>query len=246
MARAGRWSKCWKRCCASRTPHPFITEEIWQRIAPLAGRSGDTIMYQPYPQAEAALIDADAVNEAGWIMEFIMGIRRIRSGMDVPPSRPLRVLLQHGSEQDRARVDTNRALLTRLARLDTLRWLDSGEEPPESATALLGEMKILIPLAGLIDKDAELARLGKEIERLSRDIERSEGKLANTQYVERAPAEVVAKERERLAEQKSAKGRWRSSWKRSGRFEQAEGASSLINAGISCGAVTTGPPYQHI
>jgi valyl-tRNA synthetase len=209
LQRGTRWTLVEVLETVLRLAHPFIpfiTEEIWQRVAPLAGRRGETIMYQPYPQAEPALIDADAVTEAGWIMEFIMGIRRIRSGMDVPPSRPLRVLLQHGTEQDRARVDSNRALLTRLARLDTLRWLDSGEEPPESATALLGDMKILIPLAGLIDKDAELARLNKEIERLSRDIERCEGKLANTQYVERAPAEVVAKERERLAEQRNARG----------------------------------------
>ena len=179
---------------------PFITEEIWQRVAPLAGRQGETIMLQPYPEADIALLDERAVAEAGWIMEFVMGIRRIRSGMDVPPSKALPLLLQHGSAEDRARTEANRALLQRLARLDDMRWLDDSEQAPESATALLGEMKLLIPLAGLIDKDAELARLGKEIERLSGDIERSETRLANQNYVERAPAHVVEKERERLAE----------------------------------------------
>ncbi|MDX9740125.1 MAG: valine--tRNA ligase [Gammaproteobacteria bacterium] len=179
---------------------PFITEEIWQRVAPLAGREGDTIMLQPYPAADIALLDEQAVTEAGWIMEFVMGIRKIRSGMDVPPSKALPLLLQHGTEADRSRAATHRNLLLRLARLDDIRWLDAGEQAPESATALLGEMKLLIPLAGLIDKDAELARLGKELARLAGDIERSETRLANQNYVERAPAHVVEKERERLTE----------------------------------------------
>jgi valyl-tRNA synthetase len=179
---------------------PFITEEIWQRVAPLAGRQGETIMLQPYPVADLALLDEGAEAEAGWIMEFIMGIRRIRSGMDVPPSKALPLLLQDGSAEDRARTETYSALLLRLARLDNMRWLAEGEQAPEAATALLGEMKLLIPLAGLIDKDAELARLSKEIQRLNGEIERAEARLANQNYVERAPAHVVEKERTRLAE----------------------------------------------
>ncbi len=178
---------------------PFITEEIWQRIAPLAGRAGMTVMQQPWPTPDASLRDEAVETEAAWIMTFVMGVRRIRSSMNIAPSKPLPVLLQHGSADDRARLGTHRTALATLARLESIDWLD-GDEAPESATALVGEMKVLIPLAGLIDKDAELARLGKELGRLAGDIERCEGKLANRNYVERAPAHVVDKERERLAE----------------------------------------------
>ncbi|MDR2877055.1 MAG: valine--tRNA ligase [Chromatiales bacterium] len=183
---------------------PFITEEIWQRIAPLAGRSGDTIMLQPYPEENRSLLDENAVSEAAWIMEFVMGIRRIRSGMDVPPSKALPVLLQNGGSEDHKRVTEHATLLLRLARLDGIRWLDSTEQAPESATALLGDMKLMIPLAGLIDKDAELARLAKELGKLANDIERSETRLANSSYVDKAPAHVVEKERERLADMRAS------------------------------------------
>ncbi len=179
---------------------PFITEEIWQRVAPLAGRSGMTIMQQPWPIADAAQIDERAEAEAAWLMSFVMGIRRIRSSMNIAPSKPLPVLLRQGSEDDRALLDRHRSALLSLARLATIEWLEAGDHAPESATALVGEMQVLIPLAGLIDKDAELARLGKELARLAGDIERCDAKLANRNYVERAPAHVVDKERERLAE----------------------------------------------
>ncbi len=179
---------------------PFITEEIWQRVAPLAGRSGMTIMLQPWPSVDAALLDEAAEAEAAWLMAIVMGVRRIRSSMNIAPSRPLPVLLRHGSAQDRALLESLRAALTALARLESIDWIEDGDEAPESATALVGELQVLIPLAGLIDKDAELARLGKELARLAGDIERSEAKLANRNYIERAPAHVVDKERERLAE----------------------------------------------
>jgi valyl-tRNA synthetase len=179
---------------------PFITEEIWQRVAPLAGRRGMTIMQQPWPALDASLLDEDAEGEAAWLMSFVMGVRRIRSSMNITPSKPLPVLLQHGSEADRTLLGAHRTALTSLARLASIDWLEPGDDAPESATALVGEMKVLIPLSGLIDKDAELARLGKELTRLGGDIERSEAKLANRNYIERAPAHVVDKERERLAE----------------------------------------------
>jgi len=178
---------------------PFITEEIWQRIAPLAGRSGPTIMLQPYPQFgvdEAE--DAQAVADIQWLMSFVMGVRKIRSGMNIPPGKALPVLLQHGGETDRARVADNTDYLRTLARLESLTWLDAHATPPESATALVGEMKLFIPMAGLIDKDAEMARLGKELARLQGEAQNCEARLANPNYVERAPAHVVARERERL------------------------------------------------
>jgi valyl-tRNA synthetase len=183
---------------------PFITEEIWQRVAPLAGKSGSTIMLQPYPQAEAGKEDAQAVADMEWVQAFIIGVRSIRGEMNIAPGKPLAVLLDHGGEQDRRRLEENRAFLSTLARLESVAWLEAGARPPVSATALVGGMRILIPMAGLIDKDAELTRLGKEIARLGKDLERAEGKLANPNYVNKAPAEVVEKERQRALEVRSA------------------------------------------
>jgi len=183
---------------------PFITEEIWQRVAPLAGKSGESIMLQPYPGAEAALIDRAAVDEMRWLMDFILGVRRIRGEMNIAPRKPLPVLLQNYSVQDRARVEATRAYTSFLSSLESVTFLATDAAAPEAATALVGEMKVLIPMAGLIDKDAELARLTKEIEKLQTDIARGEGKLQNPSFVERAPAQVVAKERQRLDEMHSA------------------------------------------
>ncbi len=183
---------------------PFITEEIWQRVAPLAGVQGTTIMLQPYPQPERARIDAEALDEMEWVMRFIVGVRNIRGEMNIKPTRALPLLLQGGSAADAERVERNRLYLMTLARLDALRCLEPGEPAPESATALAGELKLLIPMAGLIDKNAELGRLGKEVERLRRDLAASRTKLQNPSYVERAPATVVAKERLRVQEMEGA------------------------------------------
>ncbi|HHH38580.1 MAG TPA: valine--tRNA ligase, partial [Sedimenticola sp.] len=183
---------------------PFITEEIWQNVAPLANVRGETIMLQPYPAADPALIDEAAVAEMAWVQQFILGVRRIKGEMNIAPGKPLPVLLQNASPRDRERLARNRHYLDFLARLASVTLLEAGEEAPESATALVGEMKLLIPMAGLIDKAAELARLEKEIGRIEADVKRIEGKLANANFVERAPAAVVEKERGRLADQQSA------------------------------------------
>ena len=178
---------------------PFITEEIWQRVAPLAGIRSDTIMLQPYPAFDSAVLDDAAATEMQWVMEFILGIRKIRSGMNIKPGQPLPVLLQNTSELDRNRVGRNINYLQSLARIESIRILES-EDAPESATALVGEMRILIPMAGLINKEEECARLKKEIDRLVQEAERLEAKLANAKFVDRAPAEVVDKERQKLAD----------------------------------------------
>ena len=183
---------------------PFITEEIWQRVAPLAGQHGPTIMLQPYPEPDPEPNDAVAVAEMEWVKGFIIGVRAIRGEMNISPGKPLCVCLQHGSEADRERLLHSEQYLKALARLDSIDWLAPEAEPPESATALVGEMKILIPMAGLIDKEAELARLGKEIDRMRKDLERSEGKLANPDYTQKAPPEVVARERQRATDCRAA------------------------------------------
>ena len=185
---------------------PFITEEIWQRVAPLSGIEGDTIMLQPYPISDESKIDNEAVQNTDWLMAVILGVRRIRGEMNIAPSKPLPVLLQNGSPQDAERLETNRVYLNRLARLETMTWLNADEVAPESAIAIVGEMQILIPIAGLIDKTAELARLDKEILKLQTELERIEVKLGNPSFVEKAPAAVLEKERARLAELQSTIG----------------------------------------
>ena len=183
---------------------PFITEELWQRVAPLAGRQGDTIMLQPWPEPEADKIDSAAEAELEWVKQFIMGVRQIRSEMNLKPGQPLPVLLQNGDDSDRERLDRNDTFLKSLARLESITWLEPGEEAPESATALIGDMKLLIPLAGLIDKEAELARLEKNIGKLRDEVLRIAKKLDNPNFVDRAPEAVVNKEREKLVEAESA------------------------------------------
>ncbi len=178
---------------------PFITEEIWQRVAPLANIEGETIMLQPYPVADEQQINPQAVTEINWIMSFILGIRRIRGEMNIAPGKPLSVLLQNGSDSDRAILQNSLNYLLKLGRLEAIDWLDDSEAAPESAIALVGEMKILIPMAGLIDKQAELARLEKEIQKIQKELPRIEGKLNNPNFIDKAPAAVIDKEKQKMA-----------------------------------------------
>ena len=144
-----------------------------------------------------------------WLQSFIIGVRNIRGEMNIAPGKPLPVLLENGSAEDRAFLDKHRAYLNTLARLESIEWLAEGEEAPESATALVGEMRILIPMAGLIDKEAELARLNKEIDKLEKEQKRLGGKLGNASFVEKAPAAVVEKERQKLAEVETSLAQYR-------------------------------------
>ncbi len=178
---------------------PFITEEAWQAVAPLAGKQGETIMLAPYPQADESKIDFDAMAELEWVKTFIIGVRKIRSEMDIAPGKPLPVFLDGLSPQDKQWLDNNQQYLLSLAKLSSIEVLDPNATAPESAVALVGEMKVLIPIAGLIDKDAELARLSKEVGKLQNEIKRLSGKLSNQGFVAKAPEAVVAKEREKLA-----------------------------------------------
>jgi len=183
---------------------PFITEEIWQRVAPLAGKSGDTIMTQAFPSLRQPLVNVGAEREMQWVMQFILGIRKIKGEMNIAPGKPVPVLLANTEENDRAWAERHRSYLDFLARTESVDILSEGETGPESATALVGRMKVLIPLAGLIDKDAEIARLEKEIARLQSDLERTEKKLQNPSFVDKAPMAVVKKERDKLADAESA------------------------------------------
>ena len=183
---------------------PFITEEIWQRVAPLVGNDGETIMSQAYPEQDASLLDPDAIKEMEWVKNFILGIRKIRGEMNIPPGKPLPVLLQNGSADDQQLLEKHQLLLSTLAKTESIQWLQADDKAPESAIALVGNMRLLIPMAGLIDKEAEIARLTKGIEKLEKDVQRIASKLENANFVDRAPADVVEKERQKLAELQSA------------------------------------------
>ena len=183
---------------------PFITEEIWQTVAPLAGKSGPTIMLQPYPVADDSAVDSAANADIEWLKGVIVGVRNIRGEMNIPPGKELTVLMKNGGEEDQRRLTQNAPFLKKLAKLDAVTWLDTTEEAPVAATALVGELEILVPMAGLIDTEAELARLAKETEKLEIDLKRLQGKLGNSSFIDKAPAEVVEKERDKMQAQEQA------------------------------------------
>jgi valyl-tRNA synthetase len=179
---------------------PFISEEIWQQVAPRAGIEGDTIMLQPFPESDTATDDSNAVSDIDWVRQFILGIRQIRGEMDISPGKPLPVILQHSSDTDRTRAEKHANLLRGVGRVESVTVLGDGEEPPAAATALLGELRLLVPMKGVIDVDAERARLEKQLDKVNVDLARTQGKLGNDNFVNNAPADVVTKEKQRAAE----------------------------------------------
>ena len=187
---------------------PYISEEIWQRVAPLAGTlegDNDSLMAKAWPLADEALIDQDAIRDIEWLKGVIVAVRNIRAEMNIAPGKPLDALLTKGSEADQARLSANRLFLSKLAKLSSIEWLDDASTAPLSATQLVGDMEVLVPMADLIDKDAELARLSKEIDKQDKLIGGVEKKLANEGFVAKAPAAVIDKERGKLEEYQAAR-----------------------------------------
>jgi valyl-tRNA synthetase len=179
---------------------PFISEEIWQRVRTLAQRTGTTIMLEPYPAAADYGEDAQAEREMQWVMGFVLGVRQIRGEMDIAPSRKLPVLLAHAGELDREYLSRNAAFIERLAGTEPAQLLEAGQSAPISAIALLGTLEILVPMAGLIEPQAELERLDKRRRRAQGDRQKLEAKLANEEFVRNAPPDIIARDRTRLAE----------------------------------------------
>ncbi|KFX69793.1 valyl-tRNA synthetase [Pseudomonas taeanensis MS-3] len=186
---------------------PFITEEIWQRIKAQAGASGETLMLQAWPVANQERIDSAAEGDIEWVKALMLGLRQIRGEMNISMAKRIDIILQNASELDQRRLADNLPLLNKLAKLESVQVLAAGEEAPMSATALVGDMQVLVPMAGLIDKAAELARLDKEIQRLDGEVKRVGGKLGNQGFVAKAPPEVIDKERAKLAEAEQALGK---------------------------------------
>ncbi len=178
---------------------PFVTEELWQQVAPRLGIAGDSISLQPYPAGDGdAAAYARAEGGVEWLRQMVSALRRIRSELGVSPARPVTLLLQGGSADDHARAAryaTQLRFLNRIERIDTLVG-----EPPPAAAALVGDLRLYVPLEGLVDLDAERTRLDKELKRVSGELAKSQGKLASDTFVSNAPEAVVVQERQRLAD----------------------------------------------
>jgi len=183
---------------------PFITEEIWQKVAPLLGITAESIMLQSYPAEDDSVLNASVDAEIEWVKGVIIAIRNIRGEMNISPAKEIPVLLTKGGEQDKNYLNNNTQFLSKLAKLDSITLLDETEEAPLASTQLVGNMEVLVPMTGLIDLDAELARLNKEIEKLEKEINKLSGKLGNEKFVANAPAEVVNKEKEKLEKAESS------------------------------------------
>ena len=173
---------------------PYITEEIWQRIAPLLSIQGESIMLQSYPQPDETNVDQNAEQSIEWIKGIIVAIRNIRGEMDISPAKAIPVFLNKGTKNDQAKLEEYRPYLEKLAKLDSIQWLNPGEEVPAAATQLHGDIEILVPMAGLIDVDAERARLEKEIAKLETGMKAVSAKLNNKNFMDNAPEAVIAKE----------------------------------------------------
>jgi valyl-tRNA synthetase len=176
---------------------PFISEEIWQSIKPVSGAVGDSIMLEPFPVADESRVDEKAEADLEWVKGVITGIRNIRGELDIAPSKAINVLLQNGDAEDKRRYQENEAFLKQLAKLESISWVEDGDDVPASSQALVGHLKVLVPMAGLIDVDAEKARISKEVEKTEKELARIEGKLSNEKFVSKAPEAVVAKEKEK-------------------------------------------------
>ncbi|UKH16987.1 valine--tRNA ligase [Actinobacillus pleuropneumoniae] len=179
---------------------PFITEEIWQKVKGFAGIDADTIMLQPFPKVVKSELDESAEMQIGWIKELIIAVRNIRAESNIAPSKGLEFLVRNVSDEQRKILAENDRLLKAMAKLDSVQVLSADENAPLSVAKLVGNVEVLIPMAGFINKEAELARLTKEIEKMRGEITRIENKLSNEAFVAKAPEAVIAKEREKMQE----------------------------------------------
>lgn len=183
---------------------PFITEEIWQKVAPLTMSHVDTLMNHTYPAVDKSAHHAESEATIEWIKSMIIGIRTIRAEMNISPNKAIPILLKNGSKQDKVYMEKFEPFLRSLAKIDSVSWLAEGEKEPPAATTLVGSMSVLIPMKGLIDKEQEQQRLTKEIEKMKKDLLKSTTKLSNENYVAKAPQAVVEKEKDKVAELKQA------------------------------------------
>jgi valyl-tRNA synthetase len=179
---------------------PFVTEELWQQVAPRLGIEGGTISLQPYPEPEHYAADglAQAETDVEWLKDMVSALRRVRSELGVSPGKQVRLLLQGGNDNDRKLGDRYASQLSFLLKLEGIQWLQADAQAPASAVAIVGELKLLVPLEGLVDLDAERTRLDKEIARVAGEKEKSETKLSK--FSDKVPPTVIEQERQRLVD----------------------------------------------
>jgi len=197
---------------------PFITEELWQKVAPNIGKESNTIMLQPYPNSNEIVVEPATVAEIDWIKIFILGVRRIRAERDIAPNKILPVKIKGGTEQENHWLQANTHYITTLAKIESIVKIDT--TPDDAVIALAGNMTLMIPLADIIDPKAELERLEKELDKLNNTMTGLQEKLDNKDFVDRAPEDVVSKERVRLEETATASAKL---------IEQCERYRNLIN-----------------
>ncbi|HDL5871973.1 TPA: valine--tRNA ligase [Mannheimia haemolytica] len=179
---------------------PFITEEIWQKVKGFVGIEADTIMLQKFPQFDPLAIDETAESQINFIKEVIVAVRNIRAESNIAPSKGLDLIARNFSADEVSILNANEVLLKSMAKLDSVKVLENGENAPLSVAKLVANGEFLIPMAGFINKEAELARLTKEMDKLKGEVARIEGKLSNEAFVAKAPEQVIAKEREKMQE----------------------------------------------
>ncbi|WP_044470746.1 valine--tRNA ligase [Mannheimia massilioguelmaensis] len=192
---------------------PFITEELWQKVKDYAGVEGNTIMLQPFPQADASLDNDKAVDQINWIKDVITAVRNIRAESNIAPSKGLDLLFRNLDQKSKQTLDENFALIQIMAKLDHIKVLSESENAPLSVAKLVGQMELLVPMAGFINKDLELARLNKEIDKMIGEVKRIEGKLNNESFVAKAPEAVINKEREKMQEYQDSLEKLRNQFK---------------------------------
>jgi len=183
---------------------PFLTEEIWQTVAEKLTLGSQSIMISAFPVANPQKIDEQADEDIQWLKQLTLSVRQIRAEMNISPGKPLPVLLSDYSETDANNVENHQTLIHTMARLEGIELLSENSEEPPAATGLLGTTKVLIPLAGLIDKAEEMQRIDKNIDKVEQEIKRCDGKLNNEKFTANAPEQVVAVEREKLNGYKTA------------------------------------------
>ena len=180
---------------------PYLTEEIWQTIAPLLDRKNtDSIVIADYPQTDSALISEQIESDMDWLQELIASVRNIRGEMKLGNAVRLPVLLQNVSDEEEQRLSRIANQFKALAKVESLTILKDGDEVPLSSSSMVGQLRVLVPMKGLIDPTAELARLGKSFDKLQKQAEGISRKLSNEGFVSKAPAEVVDAEKTKLTE----------------------------------------------
>ena len=179
---------------------PFITEEIWQNVTPRLGLQGDTIMLAQWPAPDSDAVNVDAEAEMEWLKTIIVAIRTIRNEANIPPGDSLDIVLGNTVDTDLERIQRHKPSLEKLAKVSTIRAIQSDEDQMPVLSALAGTIEVMVPMAGVVDFAKELERLEKELTRLGGEQTRLTGKLSNEKFTARAPEHVVEAERAKLAE----------------------------------------------